>query len=314
MSSPSAASSEVPVTVLTGFLGAGKTTLLNRLLSQPHQARIGVLVNEFGPLGIDTERLAGRQQAVVELLNGCICCASEGDFMRGLNLLLTQQHELDAVLIETSGLADPWPIMRALEQYRFVREVRLWSVVTVVDAEQFDANLERAEAAFQQLTSADLIVINKCDLVDRDVPGLIVGAVRRINAGAKTITTSGAAVPIDLMLDCRVRQPAEAEAHFHIHGTSEFQSTVVRVSHGVQPSRFDDWLSSLGGDIYRMKGRVQFSAEPFAMTFDRVGERCTLRAPIDAGQGVGGTEIAVIGVRLDPAALQAGLEACTGVL
>ena len=310
MNSLSGASSELPITVLTGFLGAGKTTLVNRLLAQPHQVRIGVLVNEYGQLGIDSQRLAGHRGAVVELLNGCICCASEGDFMRGLNLLLTQQSELDAVLIETSGLADPWPIMRALEQWRFEREVRLWSVVTVVDAEQFDANLERAEAAFQQLTAADLIVINKCDLVDRDIPGLIAGAVRRINAAAKAITATGAAVPMDLILDRRVRQPTDSEAHVHTHGDSACQSTVVRVSHAVERLRFDSWLRSLSGDIYRMKGLVQFSGDSVATTFDRVGGRCTLREPVDVGHGRGGTEIVVIGVGMDPAELQAGLEAC----
>jgi G3E family GTPase len=300
--------SELPVTILTGFLGAGKTTLVNRLLSESNETRIGVLVNEFGQLAIDSRRLVIRG-AIVELLNGCICCAAEGDLMRGLNLLIGEQHGLDTVLIETSGLADPWPVMHALSQWRLEREVSLWSVVTVVDAENFDANLERAEAAFQQLTAADLIVINKCDLVEPTVPALIARSLGRINPGAKTIATTEAQVPIDLVVDRRHQRLTGAPAH--VHDTSEhgFQSAVVRTSGALDPYRFESWLESVPSDIYRMKGLVQFNGDATAMTFDRVGSRCTLRAPIDS-QNVQGTEIVIIGRRIDADALQAALQEC----
>ena len=312
MNSLTAPPDEVPVTVLTGFLGAGKTTLVNRLLSQSQQVRLGVLVNEFGQLAIDAQRLAGHQEAIVELLNGCICCASQGDFAQGLNLLLERQSELDAVLIETSGLADPWPIMRALEQWRFEREVRLWSVVTVVDAEQFDANLERAEAAFQQLTAADLIVINKCDLVDPDIPARITRSIGRVNSGARTVATTNAELPLELLLERSERQLPRKDTPVHTHGGGAFQSAVVRINSPLEPLRFDTWLRSLSADVYRMKGSVQFQGDPAAMLFDRVGARCTLRAqPADQAPAERATtEIVVIGVRLNPTQLQAGLEAC----
>ena len=147
----------IPVTLLTGFLGAGKTTLVNHLLTECHGRRLAVIVNEFGELGIDGALIAGAAGSVIELANGCICCATQGDLRRALQEVVSTREGLDGVLIETSGLADPGPVIRDLESIRFAQEIRLDGVVTVLDAENFDRNLDSAEAAFQQITYGDVL-------------------------------------------------------------------------------------------------------------------------------------------------------------
>ena len=309
MNAISQSATETPLTLLTGFLGTGKTTLVNRVLTDSHNVRIGVLMNEFGQLAIDSDRLALRRGAVVELLNGCICCASGGDLLRGLNLLLESQRGLDAILIETSGLADPWPIMQALDQWRLASGIRLWSVITVVDAEHFDDNLDRAEAAFQQLTAADLVIINKCDLVDPRMPELLARSIGRINPSARTIATTAAEVPVDLVLDRRYEQAAATV--MHACGVADsFQSAVVRVGDPVDPQRFDAWLRSLPDDVFRMKGSVHFAGGAYASMFDRVGRRSTLRALPNPESAPRGAQIVIIGKHLVPAELRVGLAGC----
>jgi G3E family GTPase len=300
---------ELPVTILTGFLGSGKTTLVNRILAGAHRMRVGVLVNEFGELGIDARLLASRRSPVVELLSGCICCASEGDLMRGLNTLLGDGAALDAVVIETSGLADPWPIVHALESRRLARDLRLWSVVTLVDAENYDANLEHAEAAFQQLTAADLIVINKSDLVDATMPACIAQAVSQINGAAKSFACSNAEVPIDVVLELRRRALPERAQEPHRHAPEGFESAVLRVGADLDPGCFDRWVRALPRDVLRMKGLVRFVGESGPLVFDLVGSRPSIR-PTEHDEDVPGAEIVVIGRSLKPANLQSGLERC----
>ena len=155
----------LPVTLLTGFLGAGKTTLVNHILSGSHGRKIGVIVNEFGELGIDAALITGASGSVIELANGCICCATQGDLCRSLCDIAAAGGQLEALLIETSGLADPEPVIAELQFGRVAAAFRLDGVITVIDAENFDRNLDYAEAAFQQIVSGDLLVINKVDLV-----------------------------------------------------------------------------------------------------------------------------------------------------
>lgn len=300
---------ELPVTVLTGFLGSGKTTLVNRILAGSQRNRVGVLVNEFGELAIDTRLLDSRKGPVVELLNGCICCASEGDLMRGLNTMLENGAELDTVLIETSGLADPWPIVQALTRWRFACDLRLCGVVTLVDAENYDANLEQAEAAFQQLTAADLIVINKCDLVDDMMPPRIAQAISRINDAAKIIACRDAQIPAEVVLDLRHRTLTDFVWASQYHKAEGFESAVLRVSTGLDPERFDRWLRTVSRDVVRMKGFVRFVGESSPVVFDLVGSRTSAR-PTDHNESVTGAEIVVIGRSLKPAELQSGLEGC----
>ena len=157
---------KIPVTVLTGYLGAGKTTLLNRILSEPHGKRYAVVVNEFGEIGIDNELIVGADEEVFEMNNGCICCTVRGDLIRIIEGLMKRKGRFDAIIVETTGLADPAPVAQTFFVDEDVREAaRLDAVVTVADAKWLAQRLRDAPEAKNQIAFADVIIINKTDLV-----------------------------------------------------------------------------------------------------------------------------------------------------
>ena len=162
-------SEKVPVTVLTGYLGAGKTTLLNRILSEPHGKKYAVIVNEFGEIGIDNDLVVGADEEVFEMNNGCICCTVRGDLVRILDGLMRRKGKFDAVIVETTGLADPAPVAQTFFVDENVgRKTRLDAVVTVADAKWLSERLKDAPEAKNQIAFADVILINKTDLVSPD--------------------------------------------------------------------------------------------------------------------------------------------------
>jgi G3E family GTPase len=156
----------VPVTILTGFLGAGKTTLLNRILNQQHGMKIAVIVNEFGEVGIDGQLVIGADEELIEMNNGCICCTVRGDLIRLLTGLLERRERFDYIVIETTGLADPAPVIQSFfVDDRLRSQTRLDAVVTVVDARHIVEHWDSPEAQ-EQIAFADVILLNKTDLVD----------------------------------------------------------------------------------------------------------------------------------------------------
>ena len=162
-------SDKVPVTVLTGYLGAGKTTLLNRILSEPHGQKYAVIVNEFGEIGIDNDLVVGADEEVFEMNNGCICCTVRGDLVRIIDGLMRRKGKFDAIIVETTGLADPAPVAQTFFVDESVgRKTRLDAVVTVADAMWLKDRLKDAPEAKNQIAFADVIVLNKTDLVSAD--------------------------------------------------------------------------------------------------------------------------------------------------
>ena len=160
-------SEKVPVTVLTGYLGAGKTTLLNRILSEPHGKKYAVIVNEFGEIGIDNDLVVGADEEVFEMNNGCICCTVRGDLIRIIDGLMRRKGKFDAIIVETTGLADPAPVAQTFFVDDAVgKKTRLDAVVTVADAKWLNDRLKDAPEAKNQIAFADVILLNKTDLVD----------------------------------------------------------------------------------------------------------------------------------------------------
>ena len=193
--------SKTPVTVLTGYLGAGKTTLLNRILTEDHGKRYAVIVNEFGEIGIDNDLVVGADEEVFEMNNGCVCCTVRGDLIRILQGLMKRKGGFDAIIIETTGLADPGPVAQTFFMDEDVKaKTRLDSVTTVVDAKHVLLRLSDSKEAAEQIAFADQIVLNKTDLVSDADLKMIEARIRRINPLAPIHRAQRANVPLDVIL------------------------------------------------------------------------------------------------------------------
>jgi G3E family GTPase len=196
-----APSTKIPVTVLTGYLGAGKTTLLNRILSEQHGQRYAVIVNEFGEIGIDNDLVVGADEEVFEMNNGCICCTVRGDLIRIVEGLMKRKGQFDAIIVETTGLADPAPVAQTFFVDEDVQErARLDAVVTVADAKWLSDRLKDAPEAKNQIAFADVIILNKTDLVNAAELAEVEGRIRAINPYAKLHKTTHCQVPLDAVL------------------------------------------------------------------------------------------------------------------
>ena len=192
---------KIPVTVLTGYLGAGKTTLLNRILTEPHGMKFAVIVNEFGEIGIDNELVVGADEEVFEMNNGCVCCTVRGDLIRIIEGLMKRRGKFDAIIVETTGLADPAPVAQTFFVDEDVQaKSRLDAVVTVADAKWLADRLKDAPEAKSQIAFADVILLNKTDLVTAAELAEVEGRIRAINPYAKLHKTQKCAVPLDAVL------------------------------------------------------------------------------------------------------------------
>ncbi len=222
--------SQTPVTVLTGYLGAGKTTLLNRILSEDHGKRYAVIVNEFGEIGIDNDLIVGADEEVFEMNNGCVCCTVRGDLIRVLAGLMKRKGRFDAIIVETTGLADPGPVAQTFFADEEVKaKAKLDSVTTVVDAKHILLRLSDSKEASEQIAFADQIVLNKVDLVSDDDLRMIEARIRRLNPLAPIHRATRSNVPLDailgrggfdldriLTLEPEFLNPAHGE-HGHVH-------------------------------------------------------------------------------------------------
>ena len=195
-------STPIPVTVLTGFLGAGKTTLLNRILTEQHGQKIAVIENEFGEVGVDNQLVIRAEEELFELNNGCICCSVRGDLIRILNRLAKRKDPLDAILIETTGLANPGPVAQTFFTDADLREkFRLDAIVTLVDAKHLVQHIDNAPEAKEQIAFADVILLNKTDLIAPADLDALEARIRGMNAFAKLHRTQNADVPLAHVLN-----------------------------------------------------------------------------------------------------------------
>jgi G3E family GTPase len=291
---------KIPVTVLTGYLGAGKTTLLNRILSEPHGKKYAVIVNEFGEIGIDNELVVGADEEVFEMNNGCICCTVRGDLIRIIEGLMRRKGKFDAIIVETTGLADPAPVAQTFFVDENVgKRTRLDAVVTVADAMWLKDRLKDAPEAKNQIAFADVILINKTDLVNAGELREIEARIRGINPYAKIHRTERAQIALEEVLgrnafDLNRILDIEPEFlhandhdhahdhdhHGHAHGglkhyhDEEMQSLSLSTDKPLSSDKFFPWVQDLvakdGPSILRCKGILSFKDDPERFVFQGV--------------------------------------------
>jgi G3E family GTPase len=343
-------SDKVPVTVLTGYLGAGKTTLLNRILSEPHGKKYAVIVNEFGEIGIDNDLIVGADEEIFEMNNGCICCTVRGDLVRIIDGLMRRKGKFDAIIVETTGLADPAPVAQTFFMDENVgRKAKLDAVVTVADAKWLSQRLKDAPEAKNQIAFADVILINKTDLVPPDELAEVEARVRGINPYAKLHRTErcGIALPevlgrnafdLDRILDL---EPSFLDgdsdhghdpdhdhdghghdgAHHHRGGSlphyhdEEMQSLSLCSERPLDADKFFPWVQDLvqkeGPNILRCKGILSFKDddERFVLQGVHMILDGDHQRPWAAGE-TRTSRMIFIGRQLPQEKIKAGFEAC----
>jgi G3E family GTPase len=290
------------VTVLTGYLGAGKTTLLNRILSENHGKKYAVIVNEFGEIGIDNDLIIGADEEVFEMNNGCVCCTVRGDLVRILDGLMKRKGKFDAIIVETTGLADPAPVAQTFFVDEDVQKnARLDAVVTVADAKWLADRLKDAPEAKNQIAFADVIVLNKTDLVSKGELAEVEARIRGINPYAKLHRTERCKVELadvlergafdlDRILDIEPDFLEAGDDHDHDHDhdhhhhnqghglkhyhDEEMQSLSLRTDKPLDPAIFMPWLQNLvateGQKILRSKGILAFAGDDDRYVFQGV--------------------------------------------
>lgn len=324
MATETAPNRKIPVTVITGYLGSGKTTLLNHILTQQQDRKVAVIVNEFGEVGIDGQLIENDDdEQLIEFNNGCLCCTVRGDLVETIGKLRQRAGELDAILIETTGLADPAPVASTFFVDEAVRaSTRLDAFVTVVDAVNLEVNLEQSVEAQEQVAFADIVLINKTDLVSEEQLQRIERRVRSLNPLARMHRSANSVVDLNLLLGVNAFQleaklqvdPEFLGDHAHEHDAT-ISSIVLREERPIDMNRFMSWIAPLlerEGDRYlRTKG--VFNAKGFneRVVFQSV-RMLTTMARFNAWQAgeTRCTEYVVIGRDLDRDMLAAGLADC----
>jgi G3E family GTPase len=318
----------VPVTLLTGFLGAGKTTLLNRILNGRHGLRVGVLVNDFGAINIDAELVDGVEENTISLTNGCVCCEIRDDLVKSLEQLLTRADAIDYVILEASGVADPEGIVMTFLDQRYENLLRLDSITCVIDAEAVFADGDNEALnmlKLRQIGFADLVVLNKTDLVGPEHVEVIRDWVDHHIRRIRIIEATRCDVPLEILLAVGRFDPVTvvsrpdgsyADEHGHHHGHGEASSMFQTWSYeSDRPFSLDKLRQmvrrELPASVYRCKGII-FAADSSGrrLALQAVGRRTEISELDEWGERTPRTQIVAIGSAINAQELSGQFDAC----
>ena len=269
--------SKVPVTILTGFLGSGKTTLLNRILTEEHGKRIAVVENEFGEVGIDQALVINADEEIFEMSNGCICCTVRGDLIRVLGNLNKRRDKFDYVLVETTGLADPGPVAQTFFMDDEIDSAySLDGIVTLVDAAHIEQQLGRSDESTEQIAFADVLVLNKTDLVNGEALDGLETRLRDMNRMARVVRSERADVPVDTVLNLSAfdldqvleRRPTFLEPEYPFEWTGVYSLDVgryeIRLAEGPDPEMSLVVVSDQGTDDAALRESAEWCVRQYA--------------------------------------------------
>ncbi|WP_319418908.1 CobW family GTP-binding protein [Pleurocapsa sp. FMAR1] len=324
---------ELPVTIITGFLGSGKTTLLNQILQNNHNSKVAVLVNEFGDINIDAQLLVSYDDDMVELSNGCICCTINEGLVEAVTKILAREEKVERLIIETTGVADPLPIILTFIGTDFRDFTRLDSVITLVDAETFTPEHFESEVAFKQITYADILLLNKTDLVNQKQLTALETYIASIKKNPRIIYTQYAQVPLPLILDVGLTvtergaevssaYPIEVltdnyiaeEDHKHHHHSHHleadgFISMSFQSDKPFDVYKFNKFLNDgLPLEVFRAKGIVWFAGSQLRHIFQLCGQRNDIKSEPWSTPPV--NQLVFIGRHLDTDKLHQQLSNC----
>ena len=310
--------SPIPVTLVTGFLGAGKTTLLNHILASNPNRRFAIIENEFGDLGVDGSLVRTTNEIVFELNDGCICCTVREDLIAVFEQLHERRDEIDHVIIETTGLAEPVPVMRVFEYTQLRSEFTLDGVVTMVDAAHMEESLADVDACAEQITYADLLILNKADRVPNAELEAVEGRLQRMNPLAQLLRAEHAKVDVNAVLNLGGRPDDERFPHHHHHDDhehdDEIRSVAVEAEGDVNVAALDVWLGKLSRSqdpkLLRMKGIIAVPGDPRRFVFNGVRQMVDVRPEQPWGSDQRFNRVVFIGRGLDATALQRDFRAC----